>query len=285
MPRALRAHLLPPAGRPRGGRAGHHPGLCPRGPGVVPARDRPAPGPPRRLAGGGGLRAPGATGAPRPAAARATWTSTSASGASTGGQVLRSRGGATALAPADDRPDPRGRPRAPAGARVGRGAPVRDPASRAVVGMDRGVRAAPYGESRTCSAPWPWSLSSSVVGLAALPLARRISRPLERLTEAARRLGAGDLSARAPAPPTPAGRRRWPRAGRRRDPGAHARVQRHGRARRAARRRARRSSSPTLARAALAAGANPRGARAAPPHPPTRSACATSRPISTSWTA
>jgi signal transduction histidine kinase len=37
-----------------------------------------------------------------------------------------------------------------------------------------------------------------VVALAAGPLARRISRPLERLTEAVRRLGAGDLSARVP---------------------------------------------------------------------------------------
>jgi signal transduction histidine kinase len=35
--------------------------------------------------------------------------------------------------------------------------------------------------------------------LATRPLARRLSRPLERLTEAARRLGGGDLAARAPA--------------------------------------------------------------------------------------
>src|SRR5262249_5502013 len=37
-----------------------------------------------------------------------------------------------------------------------------------------------------------------IVAVAAAPLARRISRPVERLTEAARRLGSGDLSARAP---------------------------------------------------------------------------------------
>ncbi|HEU4368972.1 MAG TPA: ATP-binding protein [Methylomirabilota bacterium] len=45
-----------------------------------------------------------------------------------------------------------------------------------------------------------------VVGVATRPLARRLSRPLERLTDAARRLGGGDLGARAPAP---GGRRRW----------------------------------------------------------------------------
>ncbi len=36
-----------------------------------------------------------------------------------------------------------------------------------------------------------------VLALAAFPLARALSRPMERLTEAARKLGAGDLSARA----------------------------------------------------------------------------------------
>ena len=37
-----------------------------------------------------------------------------------------------------------------------------------------------------------------VVAVATRPLARRISRPLERLTEAARRLGHGDLAVRVP---------------------------------------------------------------------------------------
>jgi two-component system, OmpR family, sensor kinase len=45
-----------------------------------------------------------------------------------------------------------------------------------------------------------------VVGVATRPLARRLSRPLERLTTAARRLGGGDLAARV-APPAPP--RRW----------------------------------------------------------------------------
>jgi len=39
-----------------------------------------------------------------------------------------------------------------------------------------------------------------VLAVATRPLARRLSRPLERLTGAVRRLGSGDLGARAPAP-------------------------------------------------------------------------------------
>jgi signal transduction histidine kinase len=49
-----------------------------------------------------------------------------------------------------------------------------------------------------------------VVAAATRPLARRISRPLERLTEAARRLGQGDLGVRAPDPRAPSSRR-WTR--------------------------------------------------------------------------
>jgi signal transduction histidine kinase len=46
-----------------------------------------------------------------------------------------------------------------------------------------------------------------VVGMATAPLARRISRPVERLTEATRRLGEGDLSYRIPIHPR--WRARW----------------------------------------------------------------------------
>jgi signal transduction histidine kinase len=49
-----------------------------------------------------------------------------------------------------------------------------------------------------------------VVALAAAPLARRISQPVERLTEGARRLGAGDLGYRVPLDPPHRG---WRRAG------------------------------------------------------------------------
>ena len=52
-----------------------------------------------------------------------------------------------------------------------------------------------------------------VAALATRPLARRLSRPLERLTEAARRLGGGDLA--APEPPALPSRRWWRRRPRR----------------------------------------------------------------------
>lgn len=77
-------------------------------------------------------------------------------------------------------------------------APIRDPGSGAVVGFVEGAVTRPMG------APPLWrpllivGLALLVVAIATRPLAQRISRPLERLTAAARRLGGGDLSARAP---------------------------------------------------------------------------------------
>jgi two-component system, OmpR family, sensor histidine kinase RstB len=77
-------------------------------------------------------------------------------------------------------------------------APVRRPDADGVVGVvevstPRRLRATAW---------WRPGLTVAVVllvvAVAAVPLARRISRPLERLTEAARRLGRGELSYRVP---------------------------------------------------------------------------------------
>jgi signal transduction histidine kinase len=83
---------------------------------------------------------------------------------------------------------------------------VRDPGSAAVVATLQA--SAPRHFRR----PGVWrpllsvALVLLIVTAATRPLARRISRPLERLTEAARRLGGGDLAARVPAN---GGARRW----------------------------------------------------------------------------
>jgi signal transduction histidine kinase len=83
-------------------------------------------------------------------------------------------------------------------------APIRDPASGEVVGT---IAASP---PRPLGMPPPWrpilvvTLALVVVAVATRPLAVRITRPLERLRDAARRLGNGDLSARAPVPTHPA---------------------------------------------------------------------------------
>ena len=86
----------------------------------------------------------------------------------------------------------------PGAARGVAAAPVRDP-------RRRGRRHAQAAAHRRFGGPAPRRPRSPsrssllVVAVATRPLARRMSRPLERLTEAARRLGAGDLAARAPA--------------------------------------------------------------------------------------
>jgi two-component system OmpR family sensor kinase len=86
-------------------------------------------------------------------------------------------------------------------------APLRDPVSGALVGtLEASGR--PGFEPNLFRPLAVVGLLLGLVALAAVPLARRISRPIERLTDAARRLGAGDLSARVPVGPR---RRRWPR--------------------------------------------------------------------------
>jgi len=79
--------------------------------------------------------------------------------------------------------------------------PVREPSSGAVVGIVQ-------VSARHTWVPLLWPLlvviaAMVVAAFAARPLAQRISRPLERLAEVARRLGGGDLGARAPGPDAP----------------------------------------------------------------------------------
>jgi len=85
-------------------------------------------------------------------------------------------------------------------------APVRDPASDAIVGTVQVSARRHLGPASLVRPLLFVAVVLSVVAVASRPLARRLSRPLERLTEAARRLGGGDLGARAPAP---AARTRW----------------------------------------------------------------------------
>ena len=76
-------------------------------------------------------------------------------------------------------------------------APIRDP-SGAVVGSVEGAVPRPMMTPPLWRPLMVVALALVVVAVATRPLAQRISRPLERLTAAARRLGGGDLAARAP---------------------------------------------------------------------------------------
>ena len=80
--------------------------------------------------------------------------------------------------------------------RMGLAAAIKDPASGAVVGVVEIAPPRPFG-MRSMWRPLLWAaLALAVVAVATRPLATRISRPVERLTGAVRRLGSGDLAAR-----------------------------------------------------------------------------------------
>jgi signal transduction histidine kinase len=85
---------------------------------------------------------------------------------------------------------------------------VRDSASGRVLGTIQAAADRRLGWTAFLQPALIVTLVLVLVAAATRPLARRISRPLERLTEAARRIGAGDLAARAPAPPVGRGQRR-----------------------------------------------------------------------------
>ncbi len=77
---------------------------------------------------------------------------------------------------------------------------IRDPRSGQRLGI---LEASAHQRSRFFGLPQPlltWTLAWLIVALATRPLARHISHPLERLTEAARRIGRGDFTWRASAP-------------------------------------------------------------------------------------
>lgn len=76
--------------------------------------------------------------------------------------------------------------------------PIRD-RSGAVVGVVEAAAPRPFGAPPFWRPALILAAALLVIAVATRPLAQRISRPLERLTETARRFGNGDLSARVPA--------------------------------------------------------------------------------------
>jgi len=79
-------------------------------------------------------------------------------------------------------------------------APVRDPTSGEIVGSIAASGPRPPGMGPLWRPIAVVTLALVFAAIATRPLAVRITRPLERLSDAARRLGGGDLSARAPVP-------------------------------------------------------------------------------------
>lgn len=88
-------------------------------------------------------------------------------------------------------------------------APLRDPESGAVVGILQVSAPHRFGVFALWRPALAVALVLLAIALVTRPLARRISRPIERLTEAARRLGGGDLSSRVPILDGARQRRRW----------------------------------------------------------------------------
>jgi signal transduction histidine kinase len=87
-------------------------------------------------------------------------------------------------------------------------APIRRDASDAVVGLLEASTPHRFGPLHILRPGLVVALILVVVALVTIPTARRISRPLERLTSAVRRLGGGDLSTRVPVAGQPRTRHR-----------------------------------------------------------------------------
>lgn len=86
---------------------------------------------------------------------------------------------------------------------------VRKPGSESIVGFLQASTPRRFGPPHLLRPVLSVALILVVVALVTVATARRISRPLERLTAAVRRLGGGDLSTRVPATGPGRGRGRW----------------------------------------------------------------------------